>query len=86
MEWRSSTAEHNPARAASKESAIRHHAVTTTHDIHPRYAQILENDEHRLNRRLFLESFYSTIDRNTVNERKNFSEVYLPLLKNFKER
>ena len=83
--WRSRSAEHNPARAASRESAIRHHAITTTHDIHPRDAKILETNEHNFARRLFLESFYSTIDNNTVNERRDFPRAYLPLIKNFKE-
>ena len=64
---------------------IRHHATTTAHDINPRYAQILETNEHNFARRLFLESFYSTIDNNTVNERRDFPRAYLPLIKNFKE-
>ena len=81
--WHSRSTEHNPARAASKESAIRCHAVTTTHDIHPRDAQILETNEHNFTRRLFLESFYSTIDKNSVNERRDFPKAYLPLLKKF---
>ena len=35
--WASRRVEHDPARAASKESAIRQHAERTTQDIHPRY-------------------------------------------------
>ena len=34
--WESRFVKHDPARAASKESAIRFHAERTDHDIHPR--------------------------------------------------
>ena len=59
--------------------------MTTAHHVHPRHAQILEIKEHYLTRRLFLESFHSTIDKNYVNERRDFPKVYLPLIKNFKQ-
>ena len=42
--WASRSIEHDPARAASGESLIRHHAHTTSHEIHPRYARILEHN------------------------------------------
>ena len=50
--------EHDPARAAtpgaaSKESAIRQHAEKNTHDIHPRYGEILERNETNYKRRAF---------------------------------
>ena len=53
--WASRRVEHDPARAASKESAIRQHAEKTTHDIHPRYGEILERNETNYKRRIFLE-------------------------------
>ena len=79
--WNSRATEHDPARAASRESAISNHAHTTTHDIHPRYATILERHERNYDRRLFLESLHSTIDKNCINEYKPFPNSYRPLLK-----
>ena len=79
--WASRRVEHDPARAASKESAIRQHAERTTHDIHPRYGQILERNETNYKRRIFLESLHSNIDKNSVNERMEFSRAYVPLLR-----
>ena len=79
--WASRRVEHDPARAASKESAIRQHAERTTHDIHPRYGQILERNETNYKRRIFLESLHSNIDKNSVNERMEFPRAYVPLLR-----
>ena len=79
--WASRRVEHDPARAASKESAIRQHAERTTHDIHPRYGQILERNETNYKRRIFQESLHSNIDKNSVNERMEFPRAYVPLLR-----
>ena len=79
--WASRRVEHDPARAASKESAIRKHAERTTHDIHPRYGQIFERNETNYKRRIFLESLHSNIDKNSVNERMEFPRAYVPLLR-----
>ena len=49
-------------------SAIKQHAETG-HDIHPIYANILETDVSGKNKRLFLESLHSFLDKNSVNER-----------------
>ena len=61
--------QHDPARAASKESAIRQHDEKTTHDIHPRYGEILERNETNYKRRIFLESLH-------INERMEFQTAY----------
>ena len=79
--WASRRVEHDPVRAASKESAIRQHAERTTHDIHPRSGQILERNETNYKRRIFLESLHSNIDKNSVNERMEFPRAYVPLLR-----
>ena len=79
--WASRRVEHDPARAASKESAIRQHAERTRHDIHPRYGQILERNETNYKSRIFLESLHSNIDKNSVNERMEFPRAYVPLLR-----
>ena len=79
--WASRRVEHDPARAASKESAIRQHAERITHDIHPRYGQILERNETNYKRRIFLESLHSNIDKNSVNETMEFPRAYVPLLR-----
>ena len=52
--WASRRVEQDPARAASKESALRQHAERTTHDIHPRYSEILERNETNYKHRIFL--------------------------------
>ena len=57
--WASRRVEHDPARAARKELVIRQHAEKTTHDIHPRYGEILERNETHYKRIIFLESLHS---------------------------
>ena len=79
--WTSRSVEHDPARAASKLSAVRLHAEKTDHNIHPRHARILEKHVNHYGERLFLESLHSQLDQNTVNERKPFPRAYVPLLK-----
>ena len=78
--WASRRVEHDPAHAASKESAIRQHAEKTTHVIHPRYGKILERNETNYKSRIFLESLHSDIDKNSVNQRMEFPRAYVPLL------
>ena len=84
--WASRRIEHDTARSASKESAIRQHAEKNTHDIHPRYGEILERNETDYKRRIFLESLHSNIDKNSVNERIEFPRVYVPLLRSLGSR
>ena len=83
MVYISRSVEDDPARAASKESAIRFHAERTDHDIHPRHARILEKNVNHYGERIFLESLHSQLDKNTVNERKPFPRAYIPLLRTF---
>ena len=70
--WASRSLEHEPARAACKTSALRHHAETTDHNILPRHGRILEMNVHNYGKRLFLESLHPELDKNTgentVNE------------------
>ena len=73
--------EHDPARAVSKEFAIRQHAEKTMHDIHPCYGKILERNETNYKCRSFLESLHSDIDKNSVNKRMEFPRAYVPLLR-----
>ena len=56
------------------------HAETTGHDIHPNYASILETGVKTKNKRLFLESLHSFLDKNSVNERTPFPRVYAALV------
>ena len=65
--WGSRKAEHDRARAASEESAIRQHAEKATDDIYPHYGENLERSETNYKRRFFLESLHSNIDKNSVN-------------------
>ena len=64
--------EHKPGTNNNKESAIKDHAETTDHDI---------DNVNNWHKRIFLESWHSTIDKNAVNERKPFPSVYKTLLK-----
>ena len=61
-------------------SAVKQHAETTGHDIHLNYANILETGEKTKNKRLFLESLHSFLDKNSVNERAPFPRVYASLI------
>ena len=48
--------------------AIKQHAITTTHDIHPNYVEINEKGVNNLRQRQFLESWHSEGDKNSINE------------------
>ena len=65
-------AEHKPGTSANNESAIKQHAETTGHDIHPNYVQILERGVSNRKERLFLESWHS----DAVNERQPLPKAY----------
>ena len=82
--WNSRGPEHKLGMCSSNDSFIIQHAETTDHDVHPNYVQILERDVDNLSKRLFLESWHSTINTNCVNERKPFPRAYLPINKAFK--
>ena len=73
-------AEHKPGINGNIGSAVKQHAETTGHDIHPNYASILETGVKTKNKRLFLESLHSLIDKNSVNERTPFPRVYAALV------
>ena len=55
-------------------------AETTGHDIYPNYANILETGVKIKNKRLFLESLHSFLDKNSVNERAPFLRAYASLV------
>ncbi len=77
--WNSRGAEHKPGAKSSNESAIKLHAETTAHDIHPDYVEILERNVNNRQQRLFLEALHSIQDINCVNEHIHFPQVYLTL-------
>ncbi|KAL9960217.1 hypothetical protein ACROYT_G033644, partial [Oculina patagonica] len=77
--WKSRGAEHKPGTNGNINSAIKHHAEIG-HDIHPSYAEILETGVSSKNKRLFLESLHSFLDKNTINERAPFPRVYASLV------
>ena len=72
-------AEHKPGTNGNINSAIKQQAETG-HDIHPSYANILETGVSSKNKRLFLESLHSFLDKNAVNERAPFPRVYASLV------
>ena len=76
--WNSRGAEHKPGTRSNNESAMRHHAETTDHDIHPDYLEIIERNLNNRQEGLFLEALHSVQDRNAVNEYIQFPQAYLP--------
>jgi len=74
-----SGAQHKPGTNGNVNSAIKQHAETG-HDIHPIYANILETGVSGKNKRLFLESLHSFLDKNSVNERAPYPRVYASLV------
>lgn len=70
--WNLCGAEHDPGHASNSESAIKQHAETKDHDIHPRVTQILECGISNYGKRLFLESWHSTVDSDAYSKRKAF--------------
>ena len=79
--WNSRGGEHKPGTNNNKESAIKDQAETTDHDNDTGYVKILEKNVNNWHKRIFRESWHSTIDKNAVNERKPFPSVYKTLLK-----
>ena len=69
-------------RTSNSESAIKQHAESTDHNIHPEDVQILERGVVSYSKRLFLESWHYTLDSDAVNERKAFPRAYVPLIQN----
>ena len=80
--WSSCGAKHDPGCTSNSESAIKQHADSTDHSIHPRDAQILEPGVTNYHERLFLELWHSILDSTAVNERKPLPRAYLPLIQN----
>lgn len=82
--WNSRGLEHKPGTRRQNDSAIRHHAESTGHDIHPNEVIILERGISNKRERLFLESLHSTLDSDTVNEKCEFPKSYTPLLRSLR--
>ena len=57
-------------------SAIKQHAETTDHDIHPNYVEVKEKGFHNLRQRQYLESWHSVADKSSINEKKELPRVY----------
>ncbi len=77
--WKSRGAEHKTGTNENINSAMKQHEAIG-HDIHPSYAEILETGVSGKNKRLFLESLHSFLDKNTINERASFPRVYASLV------
>ena len=71
---------HKPGTNRNVGSAVKQHAKITGYNIHPNYANILETGVNSKNKRLFLESLHSFLDKNSVNERASFPRVYESLV------
>ena len=81
LSWNSRGKEHKPSTRPECFSAIKQHAETTDHDIHPNYVKLKEIGVTNLSQRLFLESWHSQADKNSTNERKPFPSVYKSFVK-----
>ena len=79
--WNSRGSEHKPGTRPENFSAIKQHAETTNHDIHPKYVEIKERSINNLRQRQFLESWHSEADNNSINERKELPRVYKAFVK-----
>ena len=82
--WKSRGAEHKPGTNGNIGSAVKEYAENTGHDIRPNYMNILETGVKTKIKRLFLESLYSFLDKNSVNERAPFPRVYASLVSSFR--
>lgn len=69
--WNLRGAKHDPSRTSNSDSALDQHAEPMDHNIHPRDAHILERGMMNYDMRLLLESWHSTLNSDTVNEKKN---------------
>ena len=78
--WKSRGAEHKPRTNGNVGSAVKQHVEITGRDIHPNYENVLETGVNSKNKRLFLESLHSFLDKNPVNERAPFPSVYASLI------
>ena len=72
--------EHKPGTKGNVGSAVKQHAEITGHDIHPNYANILKTGMNNKNKRLFLESLHSFLDKNSVNEKNHLSQGFSVLV------
>lgn len=75
--WNSRGAEHDPGRASNGESAIKQQVESSDHNIHAKDVHILERGVMNYHKTLFLESWHSTLDSDTVNERKSLPRAYM---------
>lgn len=78
--WKSRWAEHRPGVRQEIKSAIKDHAESTGHNASIDNAIILEKGVHDLEKRTFLESMHSVVDKKTINEHKEFPCMYLSLV------
>ena len=62
--WKSRGAEHKPGTNWNVGSGVKRPAEITDHDIHPNYANVVETGVNNMNKRLFLESLHSFVDKN----------------------
>ena len=60
--------------------AIKQHAETTGHDIHPKYVNILETGVKTWNKKIFPESLHSFLEKSSGNERAPSPRVYTSLV------
>ena len=67
------------AGTQARNQSQKQHAETD-HDIRPSYTNILETGVSGKNKRLFLESLHSFLDKNSVKERAPFPRVYTSLV------
>ena len=78
--WKSQRAEHKPGTNGNVGSAVKQHSEATGHDIHPSYANILETGLKNKDKRPFLESLHSSLNKNSVIERAPFKRVHASLV------
>ena len=73
--------EHKPGTCQENFSAIKQHVETTTHAIHPNNVEIKEKGVNNLRQCQLLESWHFEVDKNSINEKKEFARVYKAFVK-----
>ena len=71
---------HKPGTSGNVGSAVKEHG-----DIHPNYTSILEKGAKSRDKRLFLESVDSFLDKNALNERAPFPRVDASLVASLRD-
>ena len=72
-------AKHELGCMSNRESAIKQHAKSTDHNIHPRDTHILQHGVNNYHKRPLVESWLSSLDSAAIKKKKPLPHAYLML-------